>query len=174
MVSTVIQRLVSNYELHETSGGRAYSGVVKTQSVKSWPNSNFWENRVNWDFWTQIYPNGACHCITDSLSHTMYVETKKSFFIVDDKYILTITLDHCFESQNYRYVYKHVEKSLSFNGGCYETSRCNSRGESGKSIVCKRWRVDLLCFETKGRHHLNLSGPTKVKSLSSHKNILSE
>ena len=24
------------------------------------------EHRVNWDFWTQIYPTGACHCITDS------------------------------------------------------------------------------------------------------------
>ena len=27
------------------------------------------ENRVNWDFWTQIYPTGASHCITDILSH---------------------------------------------------------------------------------------------------------
>ena len=33
------------------------------------------ENRVNWDFQTQIYPTGASHCITISLSHTIYVET---------------------------------------------------------------------------------------------------
>ena len=33
------------------------------------------ENRLNWDFRTQIYPTVARYCITDHLSHTMYVET---------------------------------------------------------------------------------------------------
>ena len=84
-------------------GGGGYSGIVKTQSAKSWPNFNFRrrglsklkvpspgqisffgggilgpEQGVNWDFWTQIYPTGASLCITDSLSHTTYVETKNS------------------------------------------------------------------------------------------------
>ena len=34
------------------------------------------ENRVNWDFRTQIYPSGASLCMTYSLSHT-YVETNE-------------------------------------------------------------------------------------------------
>ena len=55
-----IQKLVSTYELPETPWpnfkGEGYSGVIKTQSAKYWPNFNFQgrgysgENRVNWDF----------------------------------------------------------------------------------------------------------------------------
>ena len=35
------------------------------------------KNRVNWDFLTKFPTTPACLCITDSLSHTMYVETKQ-------------------------------------------------------------------------------------------------
>ena len=32
---------------------------------------------VFWGIWSKIYGSLACWCITDSLSHTTYVETKK-------------------------------------------------------------------------------------------------
>ena len=34
-------------------------------------------NRVNWDFLTKSPTTPASYCITDSLSHTTYVETNK-------------------------------------------------------------------------------------------------
>ena len=33
------------------------------------------QNRVNWDFLTKFPTTPASYCITDSLSHTTYVET---------------------------------------------------------------------------------------------------
>ena len=74
----------------EGEGG--YSGVVKTQSAKSCQNFHFggggvfWTKsqfRVNWDFWTKISTTGDSYCITDSLSHTTYVETNRPSFAKD-------------------------------------------------------------------------------------------
>ena len=61
-----MQKLISTYEFPETRGGAGQTGVVKTQSAKSYPNFNF-------------YPTAANTCFTDSLSHTIYVETNKDF-----------------------------------------------------------------------------------------------
>ena len=49
------------------SGGGEGEGTVGTKS----------QNRVIWNFWTKFPTTPACLCITDSLSHTTYVETNE-------------------------------------------------------------------------------------------------
>ena len=62
------------------------SVVVKTQSAKIWPNFNYRgggvlctksQNRVFLPIWSKNSGSLACLRITDSLSHTTYVETNK-------------------------------------------------------------------------------------------------
>ena len=61
-------------------------GGWETPDQHSW---NTWVGALK-EFWTQIHPIGASHCITDSLSHTTYVETKwnKPFLLTEKQTVI--------------------------------------------------------------------------------------
>ena len=56
--------------------GAILSRPIQTQSAKIWPNYH-WGGGHSWPFEQKISRSLACLFITDSLSHTTYVETNK-------------------------------------------------------------------------------------------------
>ena len=118
VVKTQITKICLNFNFLE----EGYSGVVKTQSAKICLNFNFpgggffdlkFQRGVFWRIWTQIYCayTETCLCITDSLSHTMCVETNKigaiwlHYVRIHSKFILD--LRHCSNRSKGRGVMSH-------------------------------------------------------------------
>ena len=75
---------ISLHNLHDSSvcvggGGEWLGGDILGKSFFGGGGGTKSQNRVNWDFLTKFSTTPACLCITDSLSHTTYVETNKLF-----------------------------------------------------------------------------------------------